>query len=329
VTAAPTLVALRALGLGDLLTAVPALRALATAFPDHRRVLAAPRALAPLALLTRSVDELVHTRPLEPLDARLDGADVAINLHGRGPESHRLLMQVRPARLVAFAQAEAGFHSGPRWLPGEHEVVRWCRMLSESGIPADPRRLDLDPPPFAVPDWLEGATVVHPGAASAARRWPVERFAAVVRAEVADGRRVAVTGTFEEAALAREVARLAGLPPDAVLAGRTRLHELACVVANAGTLVCGDTGVSHLATAFGTPSVVLFGPVPPSEWGPPPERRSHRALWAGRRGDPHADCPDPGLLAIGVEDVLEALAALPRGSAASGSGQVGTTTVLP
>src|SRR5262249_6343706 len=48
----PTLLVLRALGLGDLLTAVPALCALADAFPAHRRVLAAPRALAPLALAT-------------------------------------------------------------------------------------------------------------------------------------------------------------------------------------------------------------------------------------------------------------------------------------
>jgi ADP-heptose:LPS heptosyltransferase len=57
--ARPALVVLRALGLGDLLTAVPALRALAAAFPEHRRVLATPAALAPLAALTGAVDEVV------------------------------------------------------------------------------------------------------------------------------------------------------------------------------------------------------------------------------------------------------------------------------
>ena len=46
----PTLVAYRALGLGDLLTGVPALRALRDAFPEHRLVLAAPAVLAPLAI---------------------------------------------------------------------------------------------------------------------------------------------------------------------------------------------------------------------------------------------------------------------------------------
>jgi uncharacterized protein YjbJ (UPF0337 family) len=65
--------------------------------------------------------------------------------------------------------------------------------------------------------------------------------------------------------------------------------------------------VAHLATAFGTPSVVLFGPTPPHEWGPPPDRPQHRALWAGERGDPHATRPDAGLLRIQVDDVIEAL----------------------
>jgi hypothetical protein len=57
--------------------------------------------------------------------------------------------------------------------------------------------------------------------------------------------------------------------------------------------------------------VVLFGPVPPARWGPPPERPWHRVLWAGSSGDPHGRLPDPGLLAIGVEQVLAALADLP------------------
>ncbi len=48
---APPLLILRALGLGDLLTAVPALRALQAAFPDRRRLLATPPRLAPLAAL--------------------------------------------------------------------------------------------------------------------------------------------------------------------------------------------------------------------------------------------------------------------------------------
>jgi uncharacterized protein YjbJ (UPF0337 family) len=49
---------------------------------------------------------------------------------------------------------------------------------------------------------------------------------------------------------------------------------------------------------------VLFGPTPPVEWGPPADRPQHVVLHRGGRGDPHGDVPDPGLLAITVEEVL-------------------------
>ncbi len=309
----PTLLILRALGLGDLLTAVPALRALADAFPDHRRVLAAPAGLAPLVALTETADVVVDTAPLAPLDASLYGSEVAVNLHGKGPQSHRVLLGAGPGRLISFSHPEVPESAGgPPWRTGEHEVNRWCRLLESCGIPADPGRLDLRPPPVPVPENARGATLIHPGAASAARRWPPDRWAAVARAEAEAGRSVIVTGGVDEVKLAQTVARGAGLEEPAVYAGRTGLMELAALVAAAGRVACGDTGVAHLATALRTPSVVLFGPTPPTEWGPPPARPWHRALWTGRRGDPHADRPDPGLLAIRVSDVTEALAGLPE-----------------
>jgi ADP-heptose:LPS heptosyltransferase len=305
------LLALRALGLGDLLTAVPALRALADAFPGHRRVLACPRPLGPLALLSGAVDEVAHAEPLLPLPPSLRGVDVAVDLHGRGPESHRMLLALRPGRLIAFACPEAGVE-GPRWRPDEHEVRRWCRLLEESGIAADAGRLDLPVPPIRLPGRLRGLTIVHPGAGATARRWPAERFAAVAHAQGTAGRRVAITGDRRESELAREVARLAGLPPGAALAGRTGLRDLAAIVAAARCVVSGDTGMAHLAVAMGTPSVTLFGPTSPALWGPPADRPRHVALWAGHGGDPHARAPHPGLLEIEVEDVLEAIAGLPE-----------------
>ena len=302
----PRLVAYRALGLGDLLTGVPALRALRDAFPEHHLVLAAPAPLAPLAELTGAVDEVLDTPPLAV--PACPGADLAVNLHGRGPESHRAVLAARPRRMIAFAAPDVPW-GGAEWRPHEHEVVRWCRLLEESGIPADPSRLDLPPPDevAASPPVVaaaRGATVIHPGAASAARRWPAERWAAVAAAERDAGRRVVVTGSPDERPLAEAVARGGGLGQDAVLAGRTDLAGLAAVVAGAARVLCGDTGVGHLATAFGVPSVLLFGPTPPAEWGPPPGRAQHVVLHRAGRGDPHGDAPDPGLLAIGVDDVL-------------------------
>jgi ADP-heptose:LPS heptosyltransferase len=301
------LVVLRALGLGDLLTAVPALRALAAAFPAHRRLLAAPAALAPLARLSGAVDEVVATAPLAPLDPSLRGADVAVNLHGCGPQSHALLLETGPRRLVAFAHPDVpASGDGPRWRRGEHEVARWSRLLAESGIPADRRALGLPLPPLLPSAAHRGAVLVHPGAASGARRWPPGRWACLAREIEARGLHVLLTGSAGEVGLAENVAALAGLPSQSVLAGRTDLLRLAALVAHARCVLSGDTGIAHLATAFGTPSVVLFGPTSPAEWGPP-DGGPHEVLWHGSTGDPHGDSVDPGLAAIGVDDAVGAL----------------------
>lgn len=297
----PRLVVLRNLGLGDFLTGIPALRALRRAFPEHELVLVAPAVLGPLAERAGVVDRLASSLPLE-------ATDTGVNLHGRGPQSHRILLAARPRRLIAFEHADVPESRGmPEWTREEHEVARWCRLLSESGVPADPSDLRVEVEPHGE----RGATLIHPGAASGSRRWPADRYAAVARAERTAGRGVVITGGPDEVRLARMVAEDAGLPDSAVRAGSTSLVELAGLVAAAGRVVCGDTGVAHLATAVGTPSVVLFGPIPPHEWGPPSDGR-HRALWAGLTGDPHAEQVHSGLLAIDVGDVLAELRRLPE-----------------
>lgn len=312
----PRLVVLRALGLGDLLTAVPALRGLRAGFPGHEIVLAAPSGLAPLVELLDGVVDAVVDVDFRERVGRLPDAlahpDIAVNLHGRGAESTWALAALAPRRLLAFADPNHA-PDGPTWQADEHERTRWCRLLAHHGIAADPDDLRLSPPP--PPEDIDlthvaDATVVHPGAASAARRWPVDRWAAVTRHERDRGRAVVITGGADEGGLADAVARVAGVDAGAVVAGRTDMVELAALVAAAGRVVCGDTGVAHLASAFATPSVLLFGPTPPSRWGPPAARH-HVALWAGRDGDPHGREPDPGLLALTVGDVVDALDALP------------------
>jgi ADP-heptose:LPS heptosyltransferase len=305
----PVALVLRALGLGDLLVAVPALRALRRARPDHRIVLATPGPLAPLAVLTGAVDEVQPTTGIDELRTPPSGSpDLAVNLHGAGPQSHDALDATAPAARIGFGvdrPARQGW-DGPTYadaLAGDpHERELWCAVLESHGIPADPLELRLEPP-----DRAEPTVIVHPGAGFGAKRWPVERFAAVAAA--LDGPvPVVVTGSAAERERAERVAAAAGLPRERVLAGATPLPELCALVAGADLVVCGDTGIAHLASAFATPSVVLFGPVGPRRWGPPPG--PHRAVEHPglRRGDPFAADPDPALLAVQVEEVLDAAA---------------------
>ncbi|HWG97994.1 MAG TPA: glycosyltransferase family 9 protein [Pilimelia sp.] len=311
---------LRALGVGDLATAVPALRGLRAAYPGEVLALAAPAWLAPLVRLVGGVDRLL---PVPGLGVRrLPGRAprIAVNLHGRGPQSHRLLAAAAPGRLLAFASAPAGHLDGPAWRADEHEVHRWCRLLAHYGIAADPGDLALRPPPGGGP---AGVTVLHPGAKAPQRRWPPERFAAVGRALAGAGHRVVVTGSAGERPLAQRVARLAGLPEAAVLAGRTDVGGLAALVARARLVVSGDTGVAHLATGYGTPSVTLFAGISPALWGPPADRPWHRAIWHGAGvGDAAVagpTAPHPALLSVSVDEVLAAVADATRAAADRGA----------
>jgi ADP-heptose:LPS heptosyltransferase len=308
-------VVLRALGLGDLLTGLPAMRGLRRAMPDVDILLAAPRWLEPVALLSGAVDAVLDTAPLGPV--RVARPRLAVNLHGRGPQSTATLRDLQPDALWAF-----DLPRGPRWEPAdgadaacggrepaEREVARWCRLLAAYGVPADPDDLALARPDRAAGPSAAGrnVTLVHPGGAAPARRWPAERWARVARGLADRGHRVVVTGGAAESALARRVAYGAGLGPAAVLAGATDLLDLCALVAGARLVVAADTGVGHLATAYGTASVLVFGPVPPAVWGPPADRPRHRALWAGRRGDPFAPTPGAGLLAVSSANVLTAV----------------------
>ncbi|MET9514433.1 glycosyltransferase family 9 protein [Streptomyces sp. NPDC002994] len=317
----PRVLVLRALGLGDLLTAVPALRALRRGLPGYEVVLAAPGRLAAAAAATGLVDRLLPAYAAGravPGELAWTGRepDIAVDLHGNGPPSHLLLQRLRPGRLFAYAHPQTPGITGPSWRPDEHERERWCRLLDWYGIAADPDDLLIPRP--TVPSPAPGAVVVHPGADAAARRWPKERFAAVAGALRGSGHEVVMTAGAGEEPLARYVAAEAGLAPDAVLGGADDVpfDQLAALVAHARCVVVGDTGLAHLATALGTPSVVLFGPVAPRLWGPPAHAR-HRVLWhpgaddSPRPGDAHGHLPDERLLRITVEEVVEAVRALP------------------
>lgn len=294
----PTVLVLRALGLGDMVTGLPALRLLRTARPDHRVVLAAPRRWAELAMRTGVADAIVDTHDLAPLVDAPQHPDLAIDLHGNGPASRRLLEPLHPGRIISYSGGDAV------WRHDEHEVQRWCRLLRE-GLPApDVRAPGVagvlgEPPATGMPP---ARTIVHCGAAAVSRRWPPERFAAVATLLAAEGHDVVITGGPGEQDLAARIATCARVP---ALTGLT-VEELLDVVGNARLVVCGDTGVAHLASAYEVPSVTLCGPVSPARWGPPRHPR-HQVVWHGDdTGDPHGTAIDPALLRITVCEVVEA-----------------------
>ncbi|WP_432544215.1 glycosyltransferase family 9 protein [Kineococcus sp. SYSU DK002] len=301
------LLVLRALGLGDLLTGIPALRGLRRRFPGHRLVLAAPPAVGGFLRRYGVVDEVLVTRDLDPLRARGSG-HLAVDLHGNGPASRDLLAATGPADLLGFA---TDGYDGPPWHRHEHEVARWCRLVAAWGADAGPEDLRLRPR-GPVPD---GPVVVHPGAAFPARRWPLERWREVVTHLVRDGHDVVVTGTADEAALGADLARAGARDR----CGTSTLDELADLVGSARLVLSGDTGTAHLATAFATPSVLLFGPTPPAWWGPAVDADRHTVLWHGDPaardyvGDPHGTRVDPTLARITVAEVVDAVAHLPAG----------------
>lgn len=298
-----TVLVLRALGVGDLLTGVPALRGLRRAYPSARIVLATRAPLEPLALLCAAVDEVVPTAGLGELRWAGPPPDVAVNLHGRGPQSIADLLSTGAKTVISHSNGDHPSVSGPLWRDDVHDVDRWCMLLESAGIPCRTDELGIRRPP-GYPR-RDGVVVIHPGAAAPARRWPPERFAAVAAALSRSGHRVVVTGSAAERSLAEIVAAYAGLRSTAVLAGELDLLGMVALISDARLLVCGDTGIGHVATATGTPSVLLFGPTPPAHWGPR-GAGPHIALWTGDRGDPHADRPDPGLLLITPARVIAA-----------------------
>jgi len=301
----PTVLALRALKLGDLLVAVPALRALRRAFPEHRICYAAQAWLEPVVGLVGGI-ELLDTHgldvPVPPVPGRVE---VAVNLHGNGAESRRRLEAVGAPRRIGH---RAPGWDGPPWREGLHERDRWARLLGWHGIPADPTDLHLLPPAVSSP--VPGAVVVHPGAAYGSRLWPVERFGAVARALAAAGHRVVFSGSASERQRALQVAAAAGLPEESVLAGRIGLDRFAALIASASAVVSADTGAAHLASAYARPSVVMFGPAPVHQWGPPPGPHVVLTDESLRQGDTFSPTPDPALMAVEVKDVLEGLGRL-------------------
>lgn len=334
----------RALQLGDLLCSVPALRALRTGYPAaHITLIGLPWARVLVERYAGWLDDFIEfpgapglpEREPDPVAAARFGDamrsrrfDLLLQMHGSGGITNPLLETWGAGRLVAYHTA-ADILEEDRcylsWDDRESEVLRQLRLAVAAGGRARGTSLDW---PVTARDREDAAGLlgvmggeyvcIHPGARYPSRRWPIERFAAVADALASRGYGIVLTGTAEERALTQAlVARIAG--PLVDLTGRTTLASLAAIVAGARLVVCNDTGMSHIAVAVGTPSVVVASGSDVARWRPLDGIRHHTLAHAPAcRPCMHTVCPTGHecARAITVDQVLDAVSSLPLRSTA-------------
>jgi len=119
---------------------------------------------------------------------------------------------------------------------------------------------------------------IHPGSGTWAKQWDDEKWA-----DVGDSLQeqlnvtVVLTGSIHELALVRRIIQRMKHPP-CVMAGDTNVGQLAALFRQAAVVLGPDSGPLHLAAAVGAPTVALFGPADPVEFGPWGPRDRHVML---------------------------------------------------
>jgi ADP-heptose:LPS heptosyltransferase/lauroyl/myristoyl acyltransferase len=270
--------------LGDVVMALPLLRALRLSRPDAEITLLVQPAFAPLLERLGVADRLIALPPRGPgywkffrqLREEYPDVHVLFTNSARGDFEARL----------AGAPQRFGMHrpGHPRpflthaWnLPSDldesrlHQTAIWEEFFRHFGLQGE-----LDFSPFA---WPAPSTPAPPGPVigcicgtenTPEKRWPVERWRELLAALFAAHplARVQLFGVAGDAPITTAVA--AGFPPERVanLAGKTNLLEFADALRACATVVCNDTGGMHLANALGVPIVAVYGPTNPIRTGP-------------------------------------------------------------
>lgn len=334
------IVVIRRDNIGDMVLTTPLLHALRERFPRTRLIVLGTGYNAPVLAGHPDVDAVyaydkAKHRPDLPraavwagtvrtlLALRRERPDLVI-LAGAGPQrqSARLAKWIRPGAILGFLDngQPAEVTVPVPWDSGaqRHAAEDVFRLGIPLGIHGDPGRCLVAADPgqaqrFAAARTQAGgarrAVAVHVSARRPRQRWPVERFAALIRALAAGGELLPVLlwapgtesdprhpGDDGKAAAIRAMVGDAG-----VLAWPTRtLAELSGALAGCSLMVCADGGAMHVAAGLGVPIVALFGDSPPARWRP--WGVPHRVL-QGEGGD---------VAALGVEPVLQAAGALLR-----------------
>ena len=291
--------------LGDTIVALPAMRAVREAFPDAELVLMTANDGAGVLwtdevlrefhwfahVVTYRARELASVRGLLGVLARVRRLrpEVVVYLgsdHNSGIRVLRdrlFLFLAGATRFIAASSTKVGFFGrlrrARRTYP--YEVDRLLDAVRAAGVATGPARFDL--PRHAVDvervsallaaDGIGGArplVAMCPGSKQGAKRWPLERYAALgARLIAEDGADVAIIGGADEARAAETVAADWPAARFTVLAGRLSVLESAEALRRAALYVGNDTGAMHLAAAVGAPCVAIFAAREPGRsWHP-------------------------------------------------------------
>lgn len=292
-----SVVVFRALQIGDMLCAVPALRALRRQLPEARiSLVGLPWARDFVQRFDVYIDDFIEFPGYPGLPEREPDVlafpdflrrlqkqhfDLAVQLHGDGSIVNAMVRRFG-AKVVAGFCPDAGEQPADGvFLPyPEHgsEIERLLSLSEFLGAPRDTLDLEF---PLGEDDRLElqqsgladgllprGYICLHPGARAESRRWPVAQFARLGDAlQRRYGLPIVLTGSAQEYELAQAViARMK--TPALNAAAPISVGAMAVLMNAARLLVSNDTGVSHIAAGLGLPSVVIFRASDMGRWAP-------------------------------------------------------------
>lgn len=299
------IVVFRALQLGDMLCAVPALRALRAALPQaHIALTGLPWAQQFADRFVRYVDEFIafpghpdfpeqtvqhHLLPDYYAAMRARRVDLAIQLHGSGPQSNTITRAFAARSCAGFGDPLDGVHE--RFVPfPEHgpEPERLLSLLDALGVQHDGADLEFPIMPSDLHELAHSEAgrklpagpyvCFHPGARWRDKCWHPARFARVADALAREcGVAVVLTGSAAEADLTSAVARHMKMP-SIDTASALSIGAMAAIISRARLIVGNDTGVSHVAAGLRVPSVIIFSKADIGRWAPC-DRARHRCLW--------------------------------------------------
>mgnify|MGYP000281424409 CR=1 FL=1 len=281
---------------GDAVMTLPAVDALGEIFPGSQIVVLAKPWVAAVYEGRPAVSEVMVYRKDGGILSGLGGLrETARELRARKFDIAVLFQNAFEAALLARAAGiprRLGYDRDGRGIlltdkvpldvfePGAHQVEYYLNLLRAAGWNAESRDPVMEPPEDARRsslDLLDGQGIdendilvaLSPGAMYGdAKRWPVERFAAVGDMAVQRwGARVLVMGSGKEISICREVESSMS-EPCFNLCGRTSLHLAMAVIERCLMFVTNDSGLMHLAAALGVPTVAVFGSTDPVATGP-------------------------------------------------------------